>query len=165
MKVFYFCGEIAYNYGQKHKIEGYFLQEEENEVRGYVCEEGTKYSPNAIKGIYHKEDKKLIFVKTSTPSGYKPEMWIFDGEFDNGWLSSYNDNYKTFSVYGGIRNGVVKLTKLKMVFATSKNANEILDKFNTLYEDSSKLSKELIQDVKKYLWLFNFIKHLKGSAI
>lgn len=40
MKVFLFCGEIAYNYGQKHKIKGYFFKEKENVARGYVYEEG-----------------------------------------------------------------------------------------------------------------------------
>ena len=33
------------------------------------------------------------------------------------------------------------------------------------YVDSTTLSKNLVEDILKYKWLFSFVKHLKGSAL
>ena len=57
MDVFNFSGSVEYNYGEKRKVSGYFVQEDDV-VKGYVQETGTKYTPSAIKGVYDVETGK-----------------------------------------------------------------------------------------------------------
>lgn len=160
MKVFSFSGNVTYSYGEKRKVNGYFVQEEELIVKGYVQETGTKYTPSAIKGVYDVKTGKLILVKMSRPGGYVPEIWIFSNIFGEGWLSSYRECYGTFSVAAGIKDGKIEFIKLER----ENEAKEIMQEYLRLYATSTELSQKLVRDVNKYEWLFNHIEHFKGSA-
>ena len=162
MDVFNFSGSVEYNYGEKRRVSGYFVQEEDV-VKGYVQETGTKYTPSAIKGAYDVETGKLILMKMSRPGGYTPEIWIFSNIFGEGWLSSYRECYGTFSAAAGIKDGKIEFVKLERE-SESIEAQDVMYEYLRLYTTSTDLSKKMVQDVSKYEWLFNHIKRFDGSA-
>ena len=108
-------------------------------------------------------------IKTSNPGGYTPELYIFEDSFTDGWVSSYNRYSSTFFVYAGVRNAVAELNVFEEIF----ESGEIMDAYAQFiqkmywqcYVDSTTLSKNLVEDILKYKWLFSFVKHLKGSAL
>ncbi len=170
MKVFFFSGKQKYNFGYEMDSKGYFVQEDKEEIKGYIEEKRmNKITVNAIKGIYNKDTSQMIFIKTSAPGGYKPEIYIFGDPFTEAWVSAYSDVFETFTVYGGVKNASFKLDSFECILKIN-NENEnifshsIIDKYNQYYNHSSQLSKSLIENVTKYKWLFDFIKHLKRSA-
>lgn len=170
MKVFSFSGETIYSYGVRLKFKGQFYKEEGDEIRGYIQEEREgKTTTSAIKGIYNELTNQMLFIKTSRPGGYSPEIYIFEKSFMDGWLSSYNIYSNAFFVYAGVRNGEVKLNSFQRIIESDKEIEEaysqVIEKiYMQSYSDSSGLSKVLVKDIEKYRWLFSFITHLKGSA-
>lgn len=170
MKVFYFSGNLTYNYGTKVEFQGYFTKNEGEEIKGYLEErKGNKTTVRAIKGLYNESTSQMLFVKTSAPGGDSPEIYIFEDSFTDGWVSSYHRIYKTFSVNGGVRNAKAKIDSFRQIFESKKGiggtySQSIEKKYQQYYVDSTSLSKALVGDVTKYKWLFSFVKHLKGSA-
>lgn len=170
MKVFFFSGELTYNYGTNVELQGHFTKNEDDEIKGYLEEKrGNKITVSAIKGLYNESVSQMLFVKASTPGGYNPEIYIFENSFTDGWVSSYHRIYKTFSVYGGIRNAKANIDSFGQIFEAKKGigatySQYIEKKYEQCYVDSNSLSKTLMEDVTKYKWLFSFVKHLKGSA-
>ncbi len=171
MKVFCFSGNLIYNYGEINQIQGYFIQEEGETVVGYLQEK--KYGKiylHAIKGIYHESTNELILVKTDIPKGYYPEIYVFIDTSKEGYLSVYNKDYGTFTIFnGGIRNGIIQLDTLKSIYEFDEESKRIYSKciydmYQELYQESTSISKTLILDVTKYKWLFGFIKHLEKGA-
>ncbi len=171
MKVFHFSGKLTYNYGVKVDFQGYFTQENGEEMKGYLEEkQKDKITVSAIKGLYDESSAQMLFVKTSAPGGYAPEIYIFRNFVEDGWVSSYSMYSKAFFVYGGVQNAAAKLESFSRIFETEKEIEEIYAQFIEkmywqCYCDSTSLSKNLVEDVTKYRWLFSFIKHLKGSAL
>ena len=170
MKVFSFSGKLTYNYGDVVKIQGFFTKGEGKEMKGYMQEErGDNKTTSAIKGLYEETTANMLFVKTSLPGGYKPELYIFDESFEDGWVSSYNNDLRAFFVYGGVRTGKAELASFEKPFNTEEKSEEtyaqsIENEYLKSYLASTPLSKELVDDVFKYEWLFSFVKHLRRSA-
>ena len=171
MKVFGFSGKLSYNYGVKVELKGYFVQDDGEEIKGYLEEkQKNKTTASAIKGLYNESSSQMLFIKTSNPGGYTPELYIFEDSFTDGWVSSYNRYSSTFFVYAGVRNAVAELNVFEEIF---ESEGEIMDAYAQFiqkmywqcYVDSTTLSKNLVEDILKYKWLFSFVKHLKGSAL
>lgn len=167
MKVFFFSGSFVNLFNKTQKFRGYFIQREGKEVVGYLREEGSKPRFNAIKGLFDEEEAKLLLVKTTTVEAYVQDiyMFIFQDMLKVGKQSSYNHAYNTFSAYGGITTNTVRLDVLTSVSMSEKNIQYVQDMYASLYEGSTNRSKKLAGDVKKYMWLFNYLKYFEGSAL
>ena len=171
MKVFCFSGELAHNYGVKAELQGYFVQDEGEEIKGYLEEkQKDKMIVSAIKALYDEGSSQMLFVKTTASGGYNPELYIFEDSLTDGWVSSYNIYSQTFFVYAGVRNATAKLNTFGRIFESEQEIREtyaryIQKMYWQCYIDSSPLSKTLAEDVSRYRWLFSFVKHLKGSAL
>ncbi len=170
MKVFSFSGKLTYSYGDIVELRGFFTKGEEKEMKGYMQEErGNKKTTSAIKGVYDESTSNMLFVKSSLPGGYSPELYVFDESFGDGWVSSYNADSQAFFVYSGVRSGKAELDSFEKLFETKKEIEEayvqsIEREYWQSYVDSTPLSKKLIENTSKYEWLFSFVKHLRRSA-
>ena len=170
MKVFSFSVELVYNYGVRKEFQGFFVKDNTNRIKGYLEEnKGAKNLLSLIEGLYDEETGKILFVKAETAVGEKPEIYIFEDSYVDGWVSAYHRIYETFSVYGGVRNGTAKINTLRQIYELDTGIGKpfskvIEDEYNNLYSNLNKLSKKFIEDVTKYEWLFKFVKHLKRSA-
>lgn len=166
MKVFFFSGWFVNMFNTKKRFQGYFIQKENQEVVGYLEEEKNKSHVDAIRGVFDEENRKLLLVKTTQTGGFVQEiyMFIFQGDFKGGKLSTYNHGYKTFSAYGGVTSNGVGLDVLTSVPMSEENIRKTKVMYDGLYETSTQLSKELAGDVKKYMWLFDYLKHFERSA-
>ena len=170
MKVFYYSGNLIYNYGTKVEFQGYFIKNEDEEIKGYLEErKGNRIIESAIKGLYSEVNSQILFVKTSAPGESNPEIYIFENSFKDGWVSSYHRIYKAFSVNGGVRNAKAKINSFREIFEAKGGIGEkysefIEKRYRQCYANSTSLSKALVENIEKYKWLFSFVKHLKGSA-
>lgn len=170
MKVFFFSGELSYNYGVKVEFQGYVTKNEGKEIKGYLEEKkGNKITVSAIKGLYDEKTSQILFVRAGSKLGDAPEIFIFENSYVDGWVSSYHQVYKTFSVYGGVRNGTARIDLFRQILESDKGIGETYPQFIEKKQEQysanlSKLSKSLMEDISKYEWLFRFVKHLKGSA-
>ncbi len=171
MKVFSFSGGLSYNYGAKEELQGYFVQDEGEEIKGYLEEkQEDRTTVSAIKGLYDESSSQMLFIKMTVSRGYNPEVYIFEDSLTDGWVSSYNIYSKAFFVYAGVRNATAKLDTFGRIFESYQEIREtyachVEKMYWQCYIDSSPLSKTLVEDVSKYRWLFRFVKHLKGSAL
>ncbi len=160
-KVFSFSGNLVYNYGDRKELEGSFLEQKKGQIIGYLQEKTARNTyMRAIKGLYDETTRKLLFIKLAS-GDFRPEIYIFRDINGEGWVSAYHINYNTFSVLAGVQNGTAQLAFFN---DENQDAKEIKRIYNHLYDDSTSLSKEMAEDVRKYEWLFSFVEHLKGSA-
>ena len=166
MKVFFFSGWFVNMFNTKKRFQGYFLLKDDQEVVGYLEEEGNKSHVDAIRGVFDEENRKLLLVKTTKTAGFVQEiyMFIFQDDFQRGKLSTYNHGYKTFSAYGGVTSNGVGLDILTSVPMSEENILKTKEMYESPYETTTQRSKELAGDVKKYVWLFDYLKHFERSA-
>lgn len=166
MKVFFFSGKFVNMFGRTKKFKGYFLKEHgSEEIAGYLLEEGKPHE-DAVRGLFDESAAKLLLVKTTNEESFSQEiyMFIFQGDFSVGKLSPYNHGYKTFSAYSGLTYDKVGLDVLTSVSMSQDDIQEIQDIYSNSFEASTKRSKRLAGNVKKYMWLFDYLKLFERSA-
>lgn len=154
----------------KHKttFQGYFIQDGEEVIRGYLEEKkGKKITISAIKGMYSKTASQMFFIKLNNDR--MPQIYLFWDLSQKGWMSVYCYNEQVFSAYWGDARAKVKLDSFREVVENEEGFNETDSQFvesvyEQKYSDSSDISKRVVDDVSKYKWLFGFIKHFERSA-
>lgn len=167
--MFRFSGEQTdFVFGHKTTFQGYFIQDEDGGIKGYLEEEkGKKITISAIKGMYDEAASQMFFVKLNNAG--TPQIYLFWDLSQKGWMSAYYYNEEAFSANWGKAKAKVKLDSFREVVEEEKGFGKTCSQFvDSMYEqkysESSDISKQVVGDVSKYKWLVGFVKHFERSA-